>query len=198
MLAARASLRDPLHLSSGVRPQHVARRRMEFLSHAEARAWTERAGFGVNASFTRPIASELVAPLRFGIPEDSGARVALARALWDAAGAGVADTLVWVTEWGVWPSGEHPPLAEAARRGLGAAQPLQATPGHLARAGESDAGLSVLCLAVLFLWDCWVLPTGGSAVFVSHDEYGAADAAGGSALHATLGAWGLAYDAPAG
>ena len=63
--------------------------------------------------------------------------------------------------------------------GFGAELTLHETPGHLARLGEDDAALSILCLAVLFLWDCWVLPARGRpAVFVSHDEYGIVDTRG--------------------
>ena len=117
--------------------------------------------------------------MRFQIPPDAGARVTLARVLWEASGSGVSEVLVWVTDWGIWPSGEHRPLAEAARRGLGADRPLAESPGHLVRLGEDDAGLSILALAMLFLWDCWVLPASRRpAIFVSHDEYGVVDPRG--------------------
>lgn len=149
---------------------------MEYLTADESRAWVGPHGYHVNESFGHPLASEVRTPIRFRIPEDAGARVILARTLWEAAGAGASEVLVWVTEWGVWLSGEHFPLAEAARRGFGAERPMHETPGHLAHRGEDDAALGVLCMAVLFLWDCWVLPAGaGPALFVSHDEFGVVD-----------------------
>ena len=152
---------------------------MQYLAHDDARAWADAHGYTINGSFGRPVAADVRYPIHFQIPADAGARVALARVLWEASGSGVPEVLVWVTDWGVWPSGEYPPLAEAARRGLGADRPLAESPGHLVRLGEDDAGLSVLVLAVLFLWDCWVLPAGRRpAVFVSHDEYVVVDPRG--------------------
>jgi len=149
---------------------------MQYLTADESRAWAVRRGYPVNASNGRLSESEVRDPIRFDVPEDAGARVILARVLWEAAGQGASEVLVWVTDWGVWPSGEHPPLAEAARRGFGAERPMHETPGHLARSGDDDAALGVLCMAVLFLWDCWVLPADGRpAVFVSHDELGVVD-----------------------
>jgi hypothetical protein len=149
------------------------------LSTQGSQVWAAGHGYRLDDSFGHPLAREVPAPLRFRIPSDAGKRVALARVLWEATGAGTGETLVWVTERGIWPSGEHLPLAEAVRRGFGAELTLHEAPGHLARLGEDDAALSVLCLAVLFLWDCWILPSGGRpAVFVSHDEYGIVDTRG--------------------
>ena len=148
---------------------------MQFLKAGESRAWAARRGFSIDASFGHPIASDLAAPVWFNIPSDAGARVALARMLWETVGQTAPEVLVWVTEWGVWPSGECPPLVTAARRGLGAQQDLAESPGHLVRLGETHAGLAIFTLAILSLWDCWVLSTNQAALFVSHDEYGAAD-----------------------
>ena len=163
---------------------------MQYLTDAKCREWATRAGYRLNDSFGSDLLAGPSAPLRFVIPADAGSRVALARVLWEATGSGVAETLIWVTERGMWPSGEHLPLAEAVRRGFGAEVPLDDAPGHLARLGEDDAALSMVCLAVLFLWECWVLPKSDRpAVFVSHDEYGVVNVRGddmGLALRLTL------------
>jgi hypothetical protein len=169
---------------------------MQFLTSDESRIYAHRHGVRVNDSFGRPVASDVATPLRFQIPEDAGKRVALARLLWEAAGEGASEVLIWVTESGVWPSGEHRPLVEAARRGFGAHRPLNETPGHLVRLGEDDFGLSIVCLAILFLWDCWVLPSDGRpAVYLSHDEFGVVDLRGGDrGLGRRLELFGVAYD----
>jgi hypothetical protein len=146
---------------------------MKLLTADESRDWALQHGFPINQSFGHPIASEVRPQLLFLMPSDAGARVALARGLWQRAAAESTESLLWVTDWGVWPSGEHPPLAEAVRRGVGADRPLHEGPGHLFAEGQEDAALSILTLSVLFLWDCWLLPAGEHpCVFVSHDEYG--------------------------
>lgn len=153
---------------------------MQFLTIEEAQTWAEAHGYSVNEAFGRPLVGDVPDITAFPIPSDAGARVNLARVLWESAATGVPEVLVWVTEWGVWPSGEHRPLAEATRRALGAPTQLHESPGHLVRRGEGDDGLSVFCLAILFLWDGWVLPAvqRRPAVFVSHDEHGAVDPRG--------------------
>ena len=82
------------------------------------------------------------------------------------------EILLWVTEWGVWPSGECQPLAKAVRAGFGSTQLLADQRGHLVRESESDEGLAVLALSALLMWDCWVVRVSGCPVFAfSHDEY---------------------------
>jgi hypothetical protein len=172
---------------------------VQYLTAEESRTWAGQHGYRINESFRHPLASEVVQPIRFHIPEDAGRRVVLARTLWGTVGHGAPEALIWITESGVWPSGEHAPLADAARKGLGAARPLNETPGHLVRLGEDDAGLSILCLAILFLWDCWVLPADGRpSVFLSHDEFGVVGRRGDDhGLQACLRTIGVAYDSVA-
>jgi hypothetical protein len=110
--------------------------------------------------------------IRFDIPSDAGRRVALARLLWEALGASQPETLLWVTGWSIWPSGEHMPLAASLRRDLGEGRPLAIAPGHVFRIGEDDDAISLLTVACLFLWDCYLLaPSGELALFLSHDEF---------------------------
>lgn len=152
---------------------------MQFLTIEESRAWAARHGFRVDPGFGCPVPTDVAAPLVFRIPPDASTRVVLVKTLWEAVGEGTPEVLIWVTDSSVWPSGEHLPLAEAARRGIGAVHSLDETPGHLVRLGEDQGALSILCLAALFLWDCWVLPAAGRpAVFISHDEYGLIDTRG--------------------
>jgi hypothetical protein len=147
---------------------------VQFLTDAECRTWAEARHYPTGESpFSILADAPPFATFRFRIPADAGRRVAVARSLWTGIAAGEPEVLVWVMTWSVWPSGQHLPLAEAARAGLGASAPIDITPGSLARMGEDDAGLSMVSLAILFLWDCWLLAADGTlAVFLSHDEYG--------------------------
>jgi hypothetical protein len=65
------------------------------------------------------------------------------------------------------------PLFERLRQAFGESRPVDEAPGLLVSPSEADDGISVLLLALLFVWDCHVVSgTGTDAVFVSHDEYG--------------------------
>jgi hypothetical protein len=147
---------------------------MQFLTREGSAEWCTANGFGLAPGREKP--TQPHGPtVKFDIPSDAGRRVALARLLWESVARSAPQALLWVTEFGVWPSGEHRPLAESARAAWGAPGPLAAYPGQLVALSEHDDGLSGLVLAVLFLWDCWLLPAGGCrAAFLSHDEFGIA------------------------
>lgn len=147
---------------------------MQFLNPESCRKWCVDNGLSVESGSGFPQQPNGLTE-QFEIPSDAGARVALARMLWETVAASAPYSLLWVTEYGIWPSGEHRPLAESARVSWGAPGPLAAYPGQLVALGEQEDGLSGLVLALLFLWDCWLLPAGASqAAFVSHDEFGIA------------------------
>jgi len=58
------------------------------------------------------------------------------------------------------------------RRDLGEDRPLATAPGHVFRIGEDDDAISLLTVACLFFWDCYLLaPSGELALFLSHDEF---------------------------
>jgi hypothetical protein len=144
---------------------------MRFLTKEECRAWSVERGYSVDAlPFQRSIEA---LSINFNIPADAGRRIALVHLLWNAAFAGQPEVLIWVTTWGIWPSGEHPPMAAAVRRALGETRGVHEAPGALVRLKEDDDAQSLLLLPMLFLWDCWVLSADARlALHISHDEYG--------------------------
>lgn len=109
---------------------------------------------------------------RFDIPEDAGRRVALvATHLNERAGA--SSTLVWFTEWGVWPSSERRHIFDRFRASYGEHRRLIDVPGHLLSVEERDELLSLVTLGVLFLWDVYVVADNAPFVLhYSHDEWG--------------------------
>jgi hypothetical protein len=145
---------------------------MQFQSHENCIAWCERNGMQVRR---RSPAPTYRSGRRFEIPADAGRRVALARLLWSAIASDASESLLWVTTHSIWPSGEHLPLVEAARASWGAQHPFSEQPGISAGAHEGEHALSFVVLAILFLWDLWVLPAGRRrALELSHDEFGVA------------------------
>lgn len=107
--------------------------------------------------------------------ERSGREPAVAAAAVRALGAW-DECLVWVTEWGVWPSGEDWPQFYAWRGAHGEPRSLEAAPGHLFRATESPDLQEMLTRVMENGWDATVLPSRGGVaadrrVVISHDEW---------------------------
>jgi hypothetical protein len=111
---------------------------------------------------------------KFEIPVDAQRRVALVSKSMQAFGDEPL-FLVWFDDWSVWPSGQRMHIFERYRMSYGETRLLINSPGHVFDQGEMEDAISFVTLAVLFLWDCYVVtPNGRKMLFFSHDEYGLA------------------------
>lgn len=86
------------------------------------------------------------------------------------------ECLVWITGWGVWPSGENWPEFYAWRGHHGERRSLDAAPGHRFLADEARELTVLLQLVLENAWDATVVPASNRAamdqrVVVSHDEW---------------------------
>jgi hypothetical protein len=81
-------------------------------------------------------------------------------------------TLLWITEWGIWPSSENHHLYYRLRQTYNDPRLLQEAPGHLFLEHEAEDLASFLQLAMLNGWGGYVLTDAGyvNASF-SHDEF---------------------------
>ncbi|MEI7733196.1 MAG: hypothetical protein WCO56_26735 [Verrucomicrobiota bacterium] len=149
---------------------------MRFLTQEDSFEWCKHHAFKVTVSSnglyeTRDLESVSSHSIRFSPPSDSGKKVALARAIveqWELK----SGMLLWVQNWGVWPSSGHLPLMGLVRTALGEKRSLHLTPGHLAGLEDKDAAVSILVVSLEFFWDCLVCTAeDGNAFFTSHDEY---------------------------
>lgn len=87
-----------------------------------------------------------------------------------------SEALLWVTQTGVWPSGEDWPAYYAMRGRLGERRSLDVAPGHLFQANESALLIQFLTATMENGWDAFVLAARGNQptetrVQVSHDEW---------------------------
>lgn len=110
-------------------------------------------------------------PKDFNIPSDAGKRIALIASQFEHF-RDEDEILIWITDWGVWPSSERLHIFDRLRLSYGEKRLLIEIPAHLVSKNEYEDGLSILTLAVLFLWDCYVLTKDGKFLFYSHDECG--------------------------
>jgi len=150
---------------------------MRFLTPAECVSWCKERGYpaGPRVGYTVPIADKKPAGFHFAefpIPPDSGKKAALGKFLFSLLKP-TPEILLWLGAWAVWPSSQHMPLFARFREAFGERRPLIEIPGHLAKSSELDDAISILVIALEFVWDCHVIPASGrEAVFISHDEYG--------------------------
>jgi hypothetical protein len=103
------------------------------------------------------------------LPNDTGKKTALTRALIssiDSPGEG----LLWVTEWGVFPSCENMALFDGYRRSLGEERSLHAAPGHVFEGADVRELECLTDLVLYFFWSAAVIDAGASWLRISHDE----------------------------
>ncbi len=80
--------------------------------------------------------------------------------------------LLWVTEWGIWPSSENWHLYYRLRQSHGDHRLLDEAPGHLFLEYETEDLASFLQLSMLNGWGGYVLTHANYAnALFSHDEY---------------------------
>jgi hypothetical protein len=81
--------------------------------------------------------------------------------------------MLWVTQWGVWPSSENLHLYYRLRASYGERRMLADAPGHLFSVHEKSDLATFTELATLFGWDFYLLPAPRAyrTAFVSHDEF---------------------------
>jgi len=80
--------------------------------------------------------------------------------------------LLWLTEWGLWPSSENWHLYYKLRQTCNDPRLLDEAPGHLFLEHETEDLASVLQVAMLNGWGGYVLTEADYVnAFFSHDEY---------------------------
>ncbi len=102
-----------------------------------------------------------------------------------------ASCLLWLREWGVWPSSEFPALWYEIRERNLERRSLEEAPGHLFSVDERELARGMARLAVLFGWDALITSIPSPFVISTlHDELFwllGADTAALEELTATLG-----------
>jgi hypothetical protein len=150
---------------------------MRFLEINEVWDWCSGTGFPLDDRarlVEDPTLSERVKWL-YATGERSGREPALAADAVHALGEW-DECLLWVTEWGVWPSGEDWPRYYAARGALGERRSLESAPAQLFAPSERALLIEFLTQAMENGWDAWVLPASddrptGRRLRISHDEW---------------------------
>lgn len=111
---------------------------------------------------------------KFSIPADAQQRVALVnRIMKEEKLVESTGLLIWFDDWMVWESGQWMPLVDRLRRSYGESRKLIDIPAQLFESGEIEDAISFAVIAVLFLFDCYIIsPDQRRIVYFCHDEWG--------------------------
>ena len=151
---------------------------MQFLHLNELTEWcAERGAETTGAGITLAAPARLAHGYRgrYANGQRSGREPMTADALVAALGEW-QEALLWITEWGVWPSSENWPRYYAARGDRGERLSLDAKPGHLFAASETSDLALFLMLVMEQAWGAHllVIDAAGSLtrhITISHDEW---------------------------
>jgi hypothetical protein len=108
---------------------------------------------------------------RFGYPTKPHMFFTIAR--WIATNLSYRQpVLLWISEWGIWPSSENWQLYYRVRDSYRDHRLLDEAPGHLFLGYESEDLATMIEIAMLNGWGGYVLTEANRTnVFFSHDEY---------------------------
>ena len=142
---------------------------MNFLTKSDAQKWCVENHIPLN---DRGLPERLASLQQFKIPSDAGQRVALVKSQLENFQF-CKEILIWINDWSVWESGERMHIFDKFRQSYGEKRVLGEVPAQLIHKDEYEDGISIVTLAVLFLWDCYVLTKENEEFcFYSHDEFG--------------------------
>ncbi len=145
---------------------------MRALTKSEAKQWCVENQIALNECGYPQLEFAEERGRDFHIPWDAAQRIVLLRKLFSSWPVD-QETLVWITGWSVWESGERMHMFERFRSSYGENRPLIESPAFLFSGAEIEDVISFAGFAILFLWDCHVLTASGDTwLFVSHDEIG--------------------------
>lgn len=110
-------------------------------------------------------------PIRVWIPDATGRKTNLARLLarvFESKGEG----LLWINEFGIWPSSEYRLIFYALRQLVGESRPLDVAPGHIFGTADMETLGAIAAVALYFSWGA-LLVRGDTELIarISHDDF---------------------------
>jgi hypothetical protein len=145
---------------------------MKFLTNDECSAWTETLGVDQIFFDAMPDPNGIVpgeVDVAFEDSDQPKVNLAQTFASWIGPFEGC---LLWIKEYGIWPSFENRHLFRRLRLSYGETREIQDAPGHLFSVQEYEDLVSYLDLALQFGWGGYLIASPLSClIFVSHDGW---------------------------
>ena len=143
---------------------------MKIIDKTQVLGWLSKRNLLDNG--TDPKVSDFTFLHSFKISNDSGTKTNLSRELFALVANCSSESLLWIDEYGIWPSCEDFNLFDGFRMSLGEIEPLHVKPGHLFRAEDINTIQSIIAMVLYFVWGAFIV-TGSKDIIVriSHDEF---------------------------
>ena len=110
----------------------------------------------------------------YAIPADSRAKTDLSRLFAYVLLRRSPEVYIYISGWGMWMRGvsEELDLIYGYRRSFGENRPLIEAPVHQFESSDEPAFVSILSIALYFIWDAWIFDAEGkSLVRIHHHEW---------------------------
>lgn len=143
---------------------------MFFKTAVESRELAQALGYDAEA-LQKKQSAHLLEAIRIHVEESPRASIALAKQFvsWLAPSE---SRLLWIVEYGIWPSSENQHLYYRLRSSYGDRRELHEAPGHYFLAHETADLATFVQLTLLFGWGAHVLTSPKqTSLFVSHDGW---------------------------
>ncbi len=141
--------------------------KMKCLTHNECKDWSSKRLIQIKDNELIFFSSD---PIFIRIPKHSSRQAVLASLIINLPEV-FNGGLLWLKEWGVWPSQESRVLIDRFRLSYNEKRSLNEAPGHLFYLDEKEEALGILRLVILFGWGAYFIKEDGNYLsFVSHDE----------------------------
>lgn len=110
-------------------------------------------------------------PIRFSIPVDAGIKANISKNLISFISS-ADEAMLWINEFGIWPSCEIWPLFNGFRKSIGEHAPLYEKPGHVFSDIDGDMVVALLGMVLFFYWGAILAsPSKNLIIKISHDEW---------------------------
>lgn len=141
---------------------------MYTLTLQQIKEWLAHNGLSITEGTLQENEYKLISTYR--IPEDSGRKTALAKIIAEFFKKDT-EVLLWINEYGIWPTSEDVNLFLGFRKSLGENSMLYEKPGHLFSGDEIATIVSLLAIVFYFIWGAVIVSVKNKFMIkISHDE----------------------------
>jgi hypothetical protein len=127
--------------------------------------------FKINGIDIRHISEDYKSVLFEEIPVDLGKKNYLAKKIAEIFKKD--ETLLYINEYGIWPSCENMYLFDGYRKSIGIDEKIYEKPSHIIKSNENIELYCLLNMILYFFMGCVIMKTENTdeIIFISHDEY---------------------------